>query len=141
MRYSRSIMIFMTLFFIVTFQSKAATVNVPCDAATLSATIGIVSSNVDEDTLQLTSGCTYTLTSPLPALVGTITINGNGATITTAGNFKLLVIQSNATIELRNINFVGGTFGIENYGTLKVYDSMFSNNSDTGLYNQGTVYV
>jgi hypothetical protein len=133
--------------------AHAAPVQVPCNVNNL---INAISSAASGDFLSLTEGCIYTLTAAnnsdpilgdngLPVITKTLTIKGNGATITRAqGAPKFRIFQvahnggdltiSDLTVDNGDTSGsetdfkagVGG--GIFNLGTLKVTNSTFSRN-------------
>jgi hypothetical protein len=129
----------------------AAPVQVPCNVNNL---VNAISSAASGDFLSLAEGCIYTLTAVnnsdpnlgdngLPVITKTLTIKGNGATITRAqGAPKFRIFQvahnggdltvSGLTVDNGDTSGtdpqagVGG--GIVNVGTLKVTNSTFSRN-------------
>ncbi|MHB8647571.1 MAG: choice-of-anchor Q domain-containing protein, partial [Thermomicrobiales bacterium] len=102
---------------------RAATFNPP-DAATLIAAIGTANGNGQDNVINLTSGGTYTIgvvnngaagdENGLPVIASsghTLTINGNGATITRGGsapNFRFFTVNSGATLTLNQVNVSNG---------------------------------
>ena len=97
----------------------------------------------DGDTITLPAGQTITLTSPLPDIVKSLTINGNGATLTQSGftpsgNSQLLRITNNAaTVTISRLHFKGGRAmgdggAINSAGTLTLESCIFSDNEVTG---------
>jgi hypothetical protein len=69
--------------------------DVGCDASALQAAVSTAGSNDQADTITLAAGCTYTLTSRLElggSSSGSLTINGNGATIS-GGNSTFGVLD------------------------------------------------
>jgi hypothetical protein len=145
------------------------TTNVTCNVATLKTAITNANVSSGDDILELTAKCTYTLTAidnsayggnGLPAIVdtataGTLTINGNGATISRdsgAPDFRIFFVASGGdltldymTIKNGRASDVGG--GIFNWGTLTVHNSTVSANftptSGGGIYNftDGTAII
>jgi len=145
----------------------AATFNPP-DVPTLIANIATANSNGQDNTINLTAGGTYTLTTvnngvagdenglPVIASSGhTLTINGNGATITRgsgAPNFRFFTVSSGTTLILNTLTLTNGKLvgpngvgaqtatdggsvtggAINNNGTLNITGGTFSGNSLTG---------
>ncbi|HVU11925.1 MAG TPA: choice-of-anchor Q domain-containing protein [Phototrophicaceae bacterium] len=140
--------------------AHAANFNVGCNADLttrvndLITAINSANSISTDDTITLTAGCTYTLNAVdnttignngLPAIVdasadGTLTINGNGATITrsTAGGtpqFRFFYVNIGANLTLDSLTLsngdVGGNNGgaISSRGILTVTNSTISGNS------------
>jgi hypothetical protein len=74
--------------------ASAATLPVVCSETALATAINTANATPASDTLVLTPGCTYKLTTELPAITSPIVINGNGATITrVAGTFRILTVD------------------------------------------------
>jgi hypothetical protein len=137
-------------------QTSAAIFN-PNDVASLIAAINTSNTNGEDDTIELTTNGTYTLTAVnngsngLPVILSdsahTLVIHGNGATLqrSTAGGtpaFRIFQIGAGAdvTIDLLtimngNLNVLGDSFGagIYNTGTLTVTNSILSGNSATSV--------
>ena len=137
--------------------ASVSTINVGCSVTALADAIGAANANPGPDTLELTSGCTYTLTSGpydlamgpngLPIITSNITINGHGAVIarsTADGmpSFRIFeVIEGGALtlnqLSLANGNVVNMMVMDENYagggilnlaGTLTLDGCILSNN-------------
>ncbi|MFG2880416.1 hypothetical protein ACGFYU_36295 [Streptomyces sp. NPDC048337] len=117
--------------------AAAAAVPVGCSEVALSQAITIA--NGTGGTLTLSPGCTYTLTTPLPAISGTMTIDGNVATITrsnSAPEFGILRVASGGNLTIRRVFITNGAatasgdFGgaIHNEGTLSVGQSVIRDN-------------
>jgi len=122
-----------------------------------------VATNVDcaagsgADTITFSVSGTITLGSGLPMINDTagLTIDGSGQSVTISGNDKVHIITVVSLVPLTlnhltiaNGNTVGyGGGGIENYGSLTIIDSIFSNNNNPenhggAIYNQsGTLNV
>lgn len=102
--------------------TNASTINVGCDVNELINAINTANGNPDADILELSAGCEYTLTNVdntdatlgsngLPIITTDITINGNNATIerdSAAPNFRLIQINSGATLVLNQVTLTGG---------------------------------
>jgi hypothetical protein len=127
--------------------ARAADFNVNCNVAELIAALTTASSNGEADVINLAAGCDYALTTSnnqavgrdglpryngLPVLTGSITINGNGATIrrASASNFRLLFVDSGGVVTLTNLTLPNGRLaGVTVYQTV------------TGGYNEYQGYV
>ncbi|GAB4527234.1 MAG: hypothetical protein OHK0046_44840 [Anaerolineae bacterium] len=101
------------------FPAQAATVSVTCDDD-LNAAVTAANTNGEDDTLNLDSGCTYTLANTLVILADnfhTLTINGNGATITANNAFRVVSVDVDADLTLNNVTLTGGlASGVDNLG-------------------------
>ncbi len=141
---------------------------VGCDTAALIAAIDSANS-AGGGTLELSSGCTYTLTQPstpngpngLPPITTAITIHGNGATITRAGtnppDFRIFEVDSNGTLAIDYLTVSGGSASlglsprnagggifVDQGGDVTITQSTISRNSAStggGISNSGTVTV
>jgi hypothetical protein len=101
--------------------AQAATIAVGCDVSALRAAVTTANGTTAADTLELASGCTYTLSSSvvtstggngLPIVVAPLTVNGNGAKIvrdatTGVPAFRLLFVY-NTRVALNNLTLTGG---------------------------------
>ena len=107
------------------------------------ATGGAITFDIDGD---------ITLTSSLPAITNTVSIDGSGHAITVSGanTYQVLAINLGAALNLQNITIANGRAandggGIANNGTLMVNNSTFSGNlsylNGGGIYNSGTMTV
>jgi predicted outer membrane repeat protein len=113
---------------------------------------------LDGDAITLPPGATITLTSPLPAIDKSITINGNGATLTSnitpSDTSQLLNINATGkTVKISRLHFTGGqvvstssSYGgaIYHYaGTLVLESCIFSANQVSGSSygSGGAIYV
>jgi hypothetical protein len=134
--------------------AHAADMNVGCDVQQLIDAINTASTGV---TINLASGCTYTLTNGysggktgLPYISKALTIHGNGAIIernTAAGtsDFRLFYVSSSGNLVLNNLTLKNGVsdFGaaIYNSGKTTANSVTFSNNFATscggGISNNG----
>ena len=78
-----------------------------------------------------------TLTEPLPAITGTITIEGGGHTISGAGKYRIFDVERGGKLTINHLTLIGGNGGIERGGAirlghdaqLRVEASAFHNNS------------
>lgn len=141
--------------------------SVGCNAGDLIAAITTATSG---DTLDLTEGCTYSLTmahntnngdNGLPVIDKTLTINGNNAIIERSANsgtpqFRIFKVLSAGNLTLNSITVRNGYGygqggGIDNAGTLTINNSTITGNLvpwvsigtgyGAGIYNSGTVTV
>ncbi|HEX7104222.1 MAG TPA: choice-of-anchor Q domain-containing protein [Nitrolancea sp.] len=107
--------------------------------------------------ISLTAGCTYTYSGPstysdsdsqpsaLPELIGTLIIQGNGATIVradTAPDARIFSIGAAGSLELNNVTISGGTAenggGIANFGgQLTLSNSLVTLNHASGGFGGG----
>ncbi|MFE4695384.1 hypothetical protein ACFRH6_35705 [Streptomyces sp. NPDC056749] len=77
--------------------ASAATLPVACSEIALRNAITTANGTPGSDTLNLAPGCTYRLTSELPAITTPIVINGNSDTITRmSGTFRILTVNGGA---------------------------------------------
>jgi len=104
------------------FVARAATIIVPCSASGLIDAINTANGPEEVDTLELSAGCTYTMTSAasntslngpngLPIVTSEITIIGNGATITRDGSapaFRIFQVGDGGGLMLENVTVSGG---------------------------------
>ena len=92
---------------------------------------------------------TIDLTSPLPDLSNSITLNGPGASNLTvqrdlnAAQVPIFTVNRGAIVSLSGLTISGGDAGygggLDNYGTVTVTDSIFSSNTAVyggGVYNE-----
>jgi hypothetical protein len=126
--------------------AAAAVTDVPCSTPALVSTVSGAASGA---TLSLAKGCTYVLTSALPAVAQDLTINGNGATLhrsTAVGTpaFTILTITA-GTVTLNRLSFTNGNGAItaDNLATLIVTGGVFSGNTaaDGGAINNTAATV
>src|SRR5205807_209012 len=99
----------------------AGAADVPCNAAALVTAIAAVSAS--GGTVTLTAGCTYTMTASSDGtdgpnafadITGSVTIVGNGATITrsTAGgtpDFRFFIVDNSGTLDISNVTLSHGS--------------------------------
>lgn len=77
--------------------ASAATLPVACSETALRNAINTANSTPVSDTLNLAPGCTYRLTTELPAITSPIVVNGNRDTITRqSGTFRILTVNGGA---------------------------------------------
>jgi hypothetical protein len=138
----------LSLVFVPVFSVSAATFNPGCSVSQLTADLATAGSNGQKDTINLASGCTYTLTATLTINAdggNVLTINGNGATI--SGNNAVQVLNiapgganvsiNSVTLTAGSNSFAGGIYN--NQGTVTLDNSTVSGN--TGDYGGGIVNV
>ena len=104
--------------------AAAPSTNVSCSAGAAGLVAAVGAANAaGGGTINLASGCTYSLTSAnnpavggngLPVVVSPITVNGNGATV--AGNsshFRLVMVDgtSGGSLTLNRVTISGGKTG------------------------------
>src|SRR6266550_5583374 len=96
---------------------------VPCNAAALVTALAAVSGTGQSGTVTLTAGCTYTMTAvdntadgpnAFPDILGSVTLVGNGATITrsTAGgtpDFRFFTVDDTGSLDVSNVTFSNGS--------------------------------
>jgi hypothetical protein len=121
------------LLLLPTLPAAAATFNPGCtgttgDAAALQSAVTTAGSNSQADTITLTAGCTYTLTSTLTVNAdsgNTLTINGNGATISGGNARRVLSTGFGAAVVISDVTITGG----------------YNASSGGGIYNRGTITI
>jgi predicted outer membrane repeat protein len=131
----------------------AVTTSVDCVPGDLAAAIQTANPG---DTLSLQSGCIYDITSPLgtstalPAVTAGIEIEGNGATITAAGEttaFGLLGIAPTAgSVTLDDLTLSdgmaeGGAVLDQDTGSLTITNTTFSDNGSATSGDGGAIYA
>lgn len=110
---------------------------VGCSANALAAA---VSGAPNGAVLTLAPQCRYVLSSDLEAAVS-LTIRGNGGTITAGGSgFLILLVDTGATVRLDGLTLSNGSPAILNAGTLTVTGSAFTGNIGA-IGNTGTLTV
>jgi uncharacterized repeat protein (TIGR01451 family) len=148
----RSLNILAALVAISLCRQASAAIFTPPDVASLIADITTANTNGEDDTIELATDGTYTLTAVnngqngLPLIVSDtghkLVIHGNGATLqrsTVLGtsDFRIFQIDTGADVTIDGLTITnckaafGG--GIYNAGTLTVTNSTISGNSATGL--------
>lgn len=137
--------------------AHAADIGVPCDPTALVQAVAAANASAEPDTLSLAPNCFYTLTAPadttwdsgLPTIQGTLTINGNHATIGRAQNAPQFRLISNwGELTLNEVTLTGGHApdgaganpygegnageaggGIQNWGPLTITNSVITGNT------------
>lgn len=148
--------------------AHAATIPVGCSVSELITAINTANATPEADTLELSTGCLYALTAVnntgetygpngLPVVVGDLTLNGNGATLTRAEGaprLRFFQIPNAASLTLNDLLLKNGQLeptseetsaypggAIYNLGTLAVTDGVLQNNwaheAGGGIYNNG----
>lgn len=123
---------------------------------------GGTNSNGQDNVITLQAGCVYNVTGPGDTLdirggnSGSLTILGNGATISGGSAARIFFVYRDTTLVLDHLNFIDGsqprgtprTYGgalYNNFGTVTISASIFSGNSagsGGALYNNfGTVTI
>jgi hypothetical protein len=133
------------------------TAAVPCSASALVSAITAANATPNGDTLSLSAGCTYTLTGAdnghngLPVISSSITVEGNGATITRAASapaFRIVAVDSAGSLSLANLTISAGVAdadcppqtaavcggGIASSGTLTIDSSTITGNVSRGVF-------
>ena len=144
--------------------ARADEFNVGCNVADLIQAITDANGNGQPDTINLTLGCSYTLTTTnntndgpngLPSITSVIAINGNGATIERSSEggtpqFRIFHVASGGDLTLTDITIANGDAGsnrgggVYSKGTLNISHSTLSDNAATfggGIYNENTVDI
>lgn len=106
----------------ITVDGTTCTLADAITAANTDAAAGSCPAGSGDDTLGLSSGGIYTLTTSLPSITTTITISGNGATIIRdpgAPSFSIFHVGATGALTLDNVTI--------------------SNGDDGGIYNSGGV--
>ena len=135
--------------------AAAAAVAVPCSSSSLISAISTANTTPADDSLSLTSGCVYSFTAAnnatddgnaLPVITGSVSIAGNGATITRSGStaFRLFDVASTGSLSLSSVTLsnglAAGTAGggaVFNHGPLSVTSTTFSGNTSTATGTSG----
>jgi predicted outer membrane repeat protein len=135
--------------------AAAAAVAVPCSSSSLISAISTANTTPADDSLSLTSGCVYSFTAAdnatdggnaLPVITGSVSIAGNGATITRSGStaFRLFDVASAGSLSLSDVTLsnglAAGTAGggaVFNHGPLSVTSTTFSGNTSTATATSG----
>ena len=125
-----------------------AAVTVPCSASSLISAISTANTTPADAALSLTSGCVYSFSAAgnstdggnaLPVITGSVSITGNGATITRSGStaFRLFDVASGGSLSLSGMTIsngladdgINGGGAIFSRGPLTVTRTTFSGNS------------
>ena len=97
--------------------ASAAVSDVPCDSAALVQAVVAANATDEPDTLSLTPNCVYMLTtavdgtwgSGLPMIKGTLTVNGNNATIARAADApQFRILLNDGALTLNAVTLTGG---------------------------------
>lgn len=142
----------------------ATATHVGCDVSELVNAINAANASPDADTLELATGCTYTLTqvnntdpslgpNGLPVITSDIVINGSGATIAPGSDngiaeFRIFQIAENGSLDLNTLTLRNGSAvssemvagdggAIHNSGTLRLRNCTVENNHATPYYSGG----
>ena len=124
---------------------QAATIDLDASCAVdgangLAQAIGNANTNDEDDTINLNGSCTYVLSATLNIGADgghSLTINGNGATISGNNAVRVFNIAFGANVTLNGLTITQGLNGIYNEGTLTISNSTFSGNS--AVYGGGIV--
>ncbi|MFF5855084.1 hypothetical protein ACFY8B_05500 [Streptomyces sp. NPDC012751] len=119
---------------VATATPAAAQTDVPCSAAALAGAISTANA-LGGGALRLSPGCVYGLTTPLPAITSTISIDARNSTITrvSAAGFGILSVSPGGNLAITKVTITNGDApdfggGIANRGRLSVTDSAIRNN-------------
>jgi hypothetical protein len=134
--------------FVALSGAAAAAVAVPCSASALISAIATANTTPADASLSLTSGCVYSFTAAnnatdggnaLPVITGSVTITGNGATITRSAStaFRLFDVASAGSLSLSGLTLsngladdgVSGGGAVFSRGPLTVTSTTFSGNA------------
>ena len=128
------------LLFGIGLPAQASTVHVPCDVTHLRSAI-TAANTAPGSVLSLRRHCTYSITdvssSPgdgLPAITASMTIRGNGARLvrSSTAQFRILEIDSGATVSITSLTIRGGH---------APDGSMAAGESGGGILNVGTLLL
>ncbi|WP_158608391.1 beta strand repeat-containing protein [Stagnimonas aquatica] len=134
----------------ITVNGSSCTLPDAITAANNDAATGGCAAGSGTDTLVLTTNGSYTLTGQLPNITSTITIEGNGSTITgNNGNFRMLAFGNNGNLTLDKVTVTGfkpstrgGAITVATTANvLTVTNSRFSGNAVTGAAHGGAISV
>ncbi len=140
--------------------ADAASTSIPCDATALVNAVDAANMTIGPSTLSLSRGCIYVLRAAalgvdgLPAILDTLTIHGNGATIlrNSTDAFRILEVRPNITVALDHLTIEDGLLptettlgttgqdggGIENLGHLTLTSVTVAGNiAGTGASSPG----
>jgi hypothetical protein len=116
-----------------------------CNVANLVANIATAGSNGQADTINLQSGCTYTLTAQLIINADSgfqLDIVGNGAIISGNASVRVLNVNSGAFVAINNVTLTNGnSCGICNLGNLTLTNVTVSSHPGGGIHNSGTLVM
>jgi predicted outer membrane repeat protein len=137
--------------------SRVVTVNIFTDAAGSATTPGTLryalANAQDGDVVQINGPGVIELESPLPYITKSITIAGNGVTLTPAASWTTggynspllgITVNSGAVVSIRRVHFkdareLSGAIRC-NYGTLTLESCIFSGNRAVGYRQGGVTY-
>jgi hypothetical protein len=124
--------------------ARPAMVSVPCGTAALASAISAANSR-DATTLRLTSGCTYSITTPatgtdgLPIITGNIAIEATGNTVISRSTaaptaFRILDVAAHGALSLSGVTVRNGSTtglggAILNAGRLQITNVVLSGNA------------
>jgi CSLREA domain-containing protein len=120
-----------------------------CDLSycSLREAITAANSNAGADTITFSVSGTITLTSSLPPISDTLSIDSSGQNITISGAnaYQVMYVNNGATLTLNALTVADGYSsyggGLDNHGSLTVTNSTFSDNSavyGSGLNNENS---
>jgi hypothetical protein len=149
-----------TLFSVGATPASAATVG--CDPAALVTALAGPSALNGNGTVTLTAGCTYTMTAvnnttdgpnAFPDILGTVTVIGNGATITRSAAgatppFRFFLVDDGGSLNISNVTLSNGSIAsgdlhgggaVLNRSTLTATGVVFANNTSMGSTGGGAI--
>ena len=133
---------------------------VACNAASLVSALAAVSGSGQSGTVTLTASCTYTMTAvnntvdgenAFPDILGSVTVVGNGATITrstSAPDFRFFMVDDGGSLDLSNVTLSNGSIpsgdihgggAILSRSVLTVTAVSFLNNQSMGTTGGGAI--
>jgi fibronectin type 3 domain-containing protein len=133
---------------------------VACDPASLVTALAAVSGSGQTGTVTLTPGCTYTMSAinntidgenAFPDVLGSVTVVGNGATITrpiSAPSFRFFIVDDGGSLNLSNVTLSNGSIplgdlhgggAILNRSLLTVTGVTFLDNQSQGTTGGGAI--
>jgi hypothetical protein len=142
--------VLLSLILVPSSSISAQTFNPGCNVAQLVADLATAGSNGQADTINLTAGCTYTLTSTLTVNAdggNLLTINGNGATLSGNNTVRVIIVYNTAVAAFNNFTITGGNAtanggGFYNSGTTTLNNITITNStaaSGGGISSEGTL--
>ncbi len=126
------------------------------DSCTLRQAINLANASAGMDTITFSLNGTITLTSTLPTISTTMTLDGSGQAVTVSGanSYRVLNVASTGNLSIDNLTIANGHTtgdiigssgaGISNSGTItSIANSTFTNNMSSylggAIYNNGTI--